>query len=314
MSLVTFGIQRPLALFLFLLQARATNTTGVLDALLVCQRPMPLSRTNVQDAMFSFALIACAVFALQVSADCTRAMLQEATAEYLAALTAGNTKIAALAEGTVPYQENDVVMDISKGVLSQGIFIDFNRSIYDTTLCASYTEVVATTKHPYVIATRLAFTDSKITKIESVVVDDGDWLFNASGSLTYNKRENWDPIPEAKRDKREVIKAAGDAYIDAWGDSSVKPPFSPQCARLEGGSYVTGNCKLNFPPPFNVTNRRYTIDEEMGAVDIFHNFPFLDKAIPRDPGTQTNNFMRVEGGQIRYIHENTVCSKKGCAK
>lgn len=264
--------------------------------------------------MFTPVLVAIAGLASQASAECTRAMLQEATAGYLAALTAGTPTIPALAEGTVPYQENDVVMDISKGVLSQGIKIDFNRSIYDTTQCASYTEVVATTGHPYVIGTRLAFTDDKITKIESVVCDDGDWLFKASGSLDYNKREAWDPIPEGKRDTREVIKAAGDAYIDAWGDKTIKPPFSPQCARLEGGSYLSGNCLLNFPPPFNVTNRRYTIDEELGAVDIFHNFPFLDNAIPRDPGTQTNNFIRVEAGQIRYIHENTVCTKKSCAK
>ncbi|KAK3319452.1 hypothetical protein B0H66DRAFT_640663 [Apodospora peruviana] len=269
-------------------------------------------------AMFSLVavLVSLGVLASQgASAACTRDMLKAATAEYLEALTAGKpTTLKSLAEGTVPYQENDVVMDISKGVLSQGIAIDFNRSIYDTTECASYTEVVATAKHPYVIGTRLAFTDTKITKIESVVCDDGDWLFNAAGSLKYNKQEVWDVITEAKRDKREVIKAAGDAYIDAWGDSSIQPPFSKQCARLEGGSYLTGNCKLNFSPPFKVTNRRYTIDEELGAVDIFHNFPFLDKFIPRDPGTQTNNLMRVESGQIKYIHENTVCSKKSCAK
>ncbi|KAI1846380.1 hypothetical protein JX266_007585 [Neoarthrinium moseri] len=260
------------------------------------------------------ALLLCAGFASQASAECTRQVLQEATAGYITALAAGKPTIPALAEGNVPYQENDVAMDISKGVLSQGISIDFNRSIYDTTQCASYTEVVSTGKHPYVIGTRLALAEGKITKIESVVADDGDWLFNASGSLSYNKKETWTPIPEGKRDKREVIKAAGDAYIDAWGDSNVKPPFSAQCARLEGGSYISGNCKLNFPPPFNVTNRRYTIDEELGAVDIFHNFPFLDATIARDPGTQTNNLMRVESGQIRYIHENTICAKKGCGR
>ncbi len=43
--------------------------------------------------------------------------------------------------------------EISKGVMSRAIAIEFNRSIYDTTLCASYTEVVATTKHAYVIGT-----------------------------------------------------------------------------------------------------------------------------------------------------------------
>lgn len=264
--------------------------------------------------MFSPVLLVFVGLAGHASAACTRDMLQAATADYLAALSAGKPTFAALANGTVAYQENDLAMDISKGVLSQGIKIDFNRSIYDTTQCASYTEVVATTKHAYVIGTRLTFTDEKVTKIESNVCDDGDWLFDAAGSLKYNKQENWDPIPESKRDTREVIKAAGDAYIDAWGDSTVKPPFATNCARLEGGSYISGNCKLNFPPPFNVTNRRYTIDEVLGAVDMFHNFPFLDSAIPRDPGTQTNNFIRVEAGKIHYIHENTVCSKKGCKK
>ncbi|KAH8878921.1 hypothetical protein GQ53DRAFT_756351 [Thozetella sp. PMI_491] len=264
--------------------------------------------------MFISALLTGLGLAARPSAVCTREMLKEATGGYLEALAAGKTAFSALSSATVPYQENDVVMDISKGVLSQGIQIDFNRSLYDTTLCASYTEIVAATKHPYVIGTRLALTDGKVTKIESNVCDDGDWLFNATTSLSYNNKETWDPIPEGKRDSREVIKAAGDAYIDAWGDSSVQPPFNPNCTRLEGGLYVTGNCKLNFPPPFNVTNRRYTIDEELGAIDIFHNFPFLDKALPKDPGTTTNNLMRIEGGQIRYIHENTVCSKKGCAK
>ena len=52
---------------------------------------------------------------------------------------------------------------------ADGIKIDFNRTLYDTTECASYTEIVATTKHAYVIGTRLAFgADAKITKIESV--------------------------------------------------------------------------------------------------------------------------------------------------
>ena len=50
---------------------------------------------------------------------------------------------------------------------------------------------------------------------------------------------------------------------------------------------LEGNCKLTFPPPFHVTNKRYTIDEELGAIDVFHNFPFLDKALAREPGTQT---------------------------
>ncbi|KAK4674982.1 hypothetical protein QC764_502290 [Podospora pseudoanserina] len=244
---------------------------------------------------------------------CTRDFLKAATAEYLDALTAGEPTFSTLSSD-VDYYENDALVNITTGVLSQGIKIDFNLSIYDTTQCASYTEIVATTEHPYVIGTRLAFTDSKVTHIDSIVCDTGDWLFNATGSLIYNRQESWAPVPVEKRESREALKAAGDAYIDAWGNHTVKPVFAKNCARLEGGFYITSNCLLNFPPPFNVSNQRYTIDEELGAVDIFHLFPFLDAAIPRHPGTQTNNLIRVESGEIRYIHENTVCSTRNCGR
>ena len=269
-------------------------------------------------AMISLFILAVAGFSSRASAVCTRDFLKEVTASYIAALSSGEgpAGISGLAQDNVTYQENDADLDIAEGVLSAAIKIDFNRSIYDTTECASYTEIVATTGHPYVIGTRLALNeDNKIYKIESVVCETGDWLFDAKGTLDYNKKERWEPIPEEQRDSREVIKAAGEAYINAWGDDKIKPPFTADCSRLEGGLYISGGkCLLNFPPPFNVTNRRFTIDEELGAIDIFHNFPFLDQSIPRDPGTQTNNLMRVEGGKIKYIHENTVCDAKNCGR
>ncbi len=260
-------------------------------------------------------LTACAGLVSQASAACTRQTLQEATAGYIAALAAGKPTFSALATENVEYAENGKDMDLTKGVLSQGIRIDFNRSLYDTTQCASYTEIVSTdAKHPYVIGSRLAFgADNKVNRIDQNVADDGDWIFSATGTLSTDKKENWDSIPEAKRDKREVIKAAGDAYIDSWGDSSVKPPFATGCYCLEGGTQRQG-CALNFGQAMKITNRRYTIDEELGAVDIFHNFPFLDKSLPRDPGTVTNNLVKVDGGKIKLIHENTICTKKSCAK
>ncbi|KAK4187655.1 hypothetical protein QBC35DRAFT_229663 [Podospora australis] len=264
--------------------------------------------------MIAPILLVTAGLAAQASAACTRQFLKDATAEYLDALTAGKPTFASLSTGTVEYVENDQAVPIAEGVLSKGVAIEFNLTLYDTTQCASYTEIVATTKHPYVIGTRLAFQDEKVTKIQSIVCDDGDWLFNATGSLVYNRRETWAPIPEAERASREEITAIATSYVDAWSDSAVKPPFAKNCARLEGGFYITSNCLLNFPPPFNVTKGAYTIDEELGAVDIFHNFPFLDASLPRNPGTQTNNLIRVEAKQIRYIHENTVCQAKNCGR
>ncbi|MEI9889735.1 MAG: hypothetical protein WDN45_03000 [Caulobacteraceae bacterium] len=53
-------------------------------------------------------------------------------------------------------------------------------------------------------------------------------------------------------------------------------------------------------------HRRYVIDETVGAVSIFHNFPWLDAGLPTDPGTPASQMFRVEGGKNRYIHEVTV--------
>ena len=259
--------------------------------------------------------------ASQVSAACTRQSLQDATALYVQAQAGGKPSLLPLSSN-ISYAENDVTVDIAKGVISTSIPVDFNRSLYDTTQCISFTEITsATGSHPYVIDTRLTFTDDKISKIESVIADAGDWIFDATAHLKYTKQEKWDEIPEAKRDTRAVIKAAGDAYLDSWGDGKVTVPYGTPCARLEGGSYTgtsqpnANTCKMpEFPQPFNIAmeTRRYVIDEVLGGLDIFNNFPFIDKTRPN--GTQSQNFVRVEGGKIRYIHETTICSTKNCGR
>ncbi|ORX92066.1 hypothetical protein BCR34DRAFT_501017 [Clohesyomyces aquaticus] len=255
----------------------------------------------------------------QASAACSRAMLEEATAAYVRAQAAGQPSLLPLAQ-TVTYLENDVSMDLAKGVLAQPVTIDFNRSLHDTTQCATFTELsAATNKHPYVIDTRLLFTDGKITAIESLVADAGDWVFNAANQLSWTKKEKWDVIPEGKRDSRAVIQAAGDAYLDSWTNGSVKVPYGTPCARLEGGSYTgdkspsANTCKMPvFPGNFKIVKRRYVIDEEVGGLDIFNDFPFIDTTKPN--GTSSMNFIRVEGGMIRYIHETTICATKNCGR
>ncbi|CAG8960466.1 hypothetical protein HYFRA_00008185 [Hymenoscyphus fraxineus] len=267
-------------------------------------------------------LMICAGLIAHASAACSRAMLQEATASYLRTQTAGLSvqAFAALANN-VTYVENDVPMDINKGVLAQAVVVDFNRSLLDTTECATFTEITsATSKHPYVIHTRMLFaSDQKITTIQSVVADAGDWAFNATGHLYWTQKEAWNPIPPSARDTRAVIKAAGDAYLDSWGDSKVKVPYGTPCARLEGGAYTGGSkpmantCTMGaFPEPLKIGRRRYVIDEELGAVDIFNDFPFIDTTRPE--GVPSTNLFRVEEGGIRYIHENTVCVARNCGR
>jgi hypothetical protein len=97
-----------------------------------------------------------------------------------------------------------------------------------------------------------------------------------------------------------VVKAAGDAYLDSWGDSTVKAPYGALCARLEGGSYtgsatgITNTCKMPlFPGAFHAGNRRYVVDEALGSVDIFIDFPFIDEAKPNE--TPSTKLICVEG-------------------
>ncbi|KAF2823175.1 hypothetical protein CC86DRAFT_421913 [Ophiobolus disseminans] len=258
--------------------------------------------------------------AVQTSAVCSRATLQDAVASYLKAQAAGNPSLLVQAKN-ISYAENDVKTDITKGVLSQVVTIDFSRSILDTTECSTFTEIsAATDKHPYVIDTRLILSSDGVASVQSVIADSGDWVFNATSHLAWAKKEKWDPIPEGKRDSRAIIRAAGDAYLDSWKDGKVKVPYGTPCARLEGGAYTgernptSNSCKMpEFPKPFaGANNRRYVIDEELGAVGILNDFPFIDATRPE--GTPSTNFLRVEGGEIRYIHETTVCATRNCGR
>ena len=171
------------------------------------------------------SVLASAFLAAQVSAACSRATLQSAVASYLQAQSAGKPNLLLQAKN-ISYAENDVPTNISTGVISKAILIDFSRSIFDTTECTTFTEITAATdKHPYVIDTRMLISGDAVADMQSVVADAGDWVFNATSQLRWTKSETWDPIPESKRDTRATIKAAGDAYLDSWKDGNVKAPF-----------------------------------------------------------------------------------------
>jgi hypothetical protein len=275
--------------------------------------------------MVCSAVLAGAAYPSNAEAACGRETLQKIADTYISAQKAGKASALPFASGAT-YAENDQVMDVSKGVLTQPLTVDFTRSLHDTTQCATFTELVAATHaHPYVIHTRMEVTpDGKISKMESVVTDEGDWLFGATQYLNYTKEENWGEIPADKRDTREVIQAVADAYLDNWGNPDLPVPHGFPCNRLEGRIYTGLNnpnpqrnpCHMGaFPQRLNVTNRRYVIDETAGAVVIFHNFPWLDAGLPAGhPGTPASQMFRVEGGKTRYIHESTVCTTPNCGR
>ncbi|KAI0423682.1 hypothetical protein F5Y09DRAFT_354989 [Xylaria sp. FL1042] len=271
--------------------------------------------------MYARNLMGVLSFAALASAACTREFLKNATDQYLAAQTKGSSSdLASLTASNITYTENEVKMSLDRSVLTEPIKMDHNRSIFDTSQCTSFTEIIAATNiHQYVIGTRMEFNaNSMISKIESIVTDRGDWAFNATGYLYWDSLENWDPIPPEKQDSREVIQAAGDAYFDRFKNESVVVPFGVPCSRLEGGAStaplnMTGDSctAAGLPSTLVVTNRRYVIDQEMGTVDIFLGFPGLD----RSQGMATmpdSHVFRVEEGKIRYIHTVSSCVEAGC--
>jgi hypothetical protein len=274
------------------------------------------------------ATIKCAIalagmaFATTARAECSRDTLRHLADTYLKAQTDGQVGLLPLANGA-SYAENNQAMAIGEGVLAGALNVDFSRSFLDTTQCATFTELVAATDpHPYVIHTRIEATeDGTVSKMESVVTDAGDWVFGATEHLAVTRTENWGEIPADKRDTRAVIQAAADAYLDNWGNPELPVPHGTPCARLEGRINTgtrnpTGNtCDMGaFPQKLNVGHRRYVIDETVGAVSIFHDFPWIDAGLPTDPGTPASQTFRVEGGKNRYIHEATVCTTPQCGR
>jgi hypothetical protein len=257
------------------------------------------------------------------ASQCTRATLQKLADTYISAQKAGNAGSVPLAANAY-YGENDKAVEIGKGMLAQPLTVDFTRSFHDSTQCATFTELVAAThSHPYVILTRMEATrDGTVSRMESVVTDQDDWVFGAAQYLQFTKPENWGEIPSDKRDTRAAIQKAAESYINHWGDPSLTVLHGTPCARLEGRIYTgtrdpaANTCAMPaFPQPIKTGNRRYVIDETLGAVVIFHNFSWLDAGLPPDhPGTPAAQMFRVEGGKNRYIHEVTACTTPNCGR
>ncbi|ERS95218.1 uncharacterized protein SPSK_06522 [Sporothrix schenckii 1099-18] len=253
-----------------------------------------------------FLLAATVVSAADVG-GCTRDLLQAVADSVVAAQTAGNPALlqpAAAADAM--YTENrQPATSLAAGILSHALKPDHVRSSLDTTQCATYTEmIVATGAKPYEIGVQVFLAPgdaSAVHRVDTIYTSTGDWLFNITGTLYWASRETWGPIPEAQRDTRAVIQAAADAYCDVFSNKSTVVPWGTPCARLEGGSYTgkgsaSDSCNVGIPSGVSLTQRRYVIDEVIGAVDVFMSFANLP---------DSHDF-RVEGGKLRYVHTMTV--------
>ncbi len=258
------------------------------------------------------ASTALATQAARGNSTCSRKFLEEAATRYVVSQSTGQLGwIKSLLASNVTYFENGKITDFDTGSLNQSVKIDHSRSTYDTTACASFTEIISSNpQRPRIIGTQLRYADAKIVKIDSIATGANDWLFNASHTLHYALQESWDPIPAKKRDSRDVIKAAGDAYFDYMKNQSVVVPWGSPCTRLEGGAYTgrgfaNDTCNLGIPPGSNMStpDRRYVIDENYGTVSILTYFGGLGNA-------PDSHEFRVEGGKLRFIHTMTYCGSK----
>ena len=256
-------------------------------------------------AIVGMAILLCSTAI--VRAQCTRATLQAATDSYIAAQKSGDASKMAL-DPKAKFIENMSDIAKEKGLWNTALPIALHRSIYDVARCKTFSEVIITEGgHPYVLGTRLTVKDGKVTEIDSLVTDQGDWLFNAKDYLKYSTAEDWSILPVDDRVTRQALIDAGNQYFDfVFLDKFIRAPWGTPCARLEGGAYTNpknenrDTCQIPAPlGSMYIVNRSYVVDEEMGAVNVFCRFG-------NATGMPDSHTFRLVNGRYRAIHTLSV--------
>lgn len=264
---------------------------------------------NNRTAIGALAIVASAIIASPAAAQagCSREVLKEKAAQYIAAQESGQAIMHIRPMGEwVNYNENFELSSMSfGGVIATPHKVDWHRAFYDTTSCSAYVQVIiADPEDPYVLATSINMRGTSVNSFDVITSQPKDWLFDAAKTLYYAQREDWAVIPEAKRNTREEIRAAADAYLDLFMDKSTEVPWGTPCARLEGSVYSgkgqpDDTCNIGVPENVEMADRRYIIDPVVGAVAVF-----LRMGQNRRPDAHV---FRIEDGKIRYVHTVTNC-------
>jgi hypothetical protein len=243
----------------------------------------------------------------QVFPTCTRAELHAAADSYVAAQKSGDISKLALAE-KVTFLENMLPVEKGSGLWSKPLPIALSRSFLDATRCKTFTELIVTEgDHQYVIGTRLYVDARKVTRIDSLVTDKGDWLFNANAYLKYSRAEDWSaPKPDARVSAQELINAAN-SYLDLFSDKFVKVPWGRPCARLEGGAYSNRNsdpnatCEVGIPAGvLYIVNRDYIVDTDLGVINVYCRFGNSSTGMP------DSHTFRLVNGKLTNVHTISV--------
>jgi len=266
-----------------------------------------MKRMTLMCVVLTGALLTPAAGFAQIS--CSREGLQRAVDLYIAAQTKGDTSGMPLAAG-LGYMENVARADINNGLIKKAMQIDHHRSLLDPVTCQTFTEVIVTNKeNPYVLGTRLRVNHDKIAEIEILWTTTGYWLFNADAYLKYSSTEKWDTIPADKRDTRDTLVAAANAYLDAFLEQKKDlVPWGYPCNRTEGGAHTgrgaaDDSCDVGVPSGVNIANRRFVVDPTIGSVQVFCTFGA--GSATGGSGAPDTHLFRVESGKLRYVHTLT---------
>jgi len=266
-----------------------------------------MKRMTLMWIVLTGALLAPTAGFAQIS--CPREGLQRAIDTYIAAQTKGETSGMPLAMG-LGYMENAAPANIANGLIKTPMKIDHHRSLLDTSTCQTFTESIVTDKaKPYVLGTRLRVNHDRIAEIEILWTTTGYWLFNADTYLQYSSTEKWDTIPANKRDTRDTLVAAANAYLDAFLEQKKDlVPWGYPCNRTEGGMHTgrgvaEDSCDVGVPSGVNISNRRFVVDPTIGSVVVFCTF---GAGNPNGgSGAPDTHLFRVENGKLRYVHTLT---------
>ncbi|MEL1250917.1 hypothetical protein [Aurantiacibacter gilvus] len=238
---------------------------------------------------------------------CTRAELQELTSAYVEAQRTGDISALPLLDNA-HFLENMETVDRSEGRWASPLPVAHAMSFHDPLRCKTFTEIVVTEGDaPQIIGTRLFVHEGQILRVDSIVTEPGDWLFNANAFLHYTQQEDWSELhPYQRTDPSEMIRGAN-AYLDGFMDKFTDIPWGVPCARLEGGLYTNrdnrpdASCEIGMPPGvLYLTNRDYLIDEEMGVINVFMRFGSSETG-----GPDSHTFRYIDG-KFRLIHTLTA--------
>lgn len=244
---------------------------------------------------------------VQAQESCTHEVLQAAVDGYLAAQKSGDSAKMLLA-ANAKFFENMESVDKGNGLWNTALPIAYSNSFLDPVRCKSFTEVIVTKgDHQYVVGTRLTVADNKVTEINSLVTDKGDWLFNANAYLKYAKQEDWSALPSKQRISAQELIDAANQYLDLFADKHIEAPWGTPCARLEGGAYTNrdnkpdASCNVGIPEGvLYIVNRSYVVDEEKGVVNVFCRFGNSSTGMP------DSHTFRLVDGKFRSVHTLSV--------